>query len=213
MQSIITAGAYLLFYRRRSDRALGNQELRELVEGYRNDSGSVSDSSSGSRSPGGSQSPSDDGSRILGSGPRKGLSALAGGVAPRVSRGQDSLGNDLYSSAEESTSGSEDGGSEGKKFGLEHEDGGSQVDSFNKLTEPSWSFDAAHEMSQISSGNAAAAAEGGLFEGRCPWGDGMDIDPPFQFGLTSGCEGEDSSDDLPVVELRVGSEEVMPSDP
>ncbi|KXG48451.1 Peptidase C19, ubiquitin carboxyl-terminal hydrolase 2 [Penicillium griseofulvum] len=213
MQSMITAGAYLLFYRRRSDRALGNQELRELVEGYRNDSGSVSGSASGSRSPGGSQSPSDDGGRILGSAPRKGLSALAGGLAPRVSRGQDSLGNDLYSSAEESTSGSEDGGSEGKKFGLEHEDGGSQVDSFNKLTEPSWSFDAAHDMSQISSGNAAAAAEDGLFEGRCPWGDGMDIDPPFQFGLTSGGEGEDSSDDLPVVELRVGSEEVMPSDP
>ncbi|KAJ5189072.1 Peptidase C19 ubiquitin carboxyl-terminal hydrolase 2 [Penicillium cf. griseofulvum] len=212
MQSIVTAGAYLLFYRRRSDRALGNQELREMVEGYRNDSENISSSSSGSRSPGGSQSPSDDGGRILGDAPRKGLSGLAGaGVAPRVSRGQDSLGNDLYSSAEESTSGSEDGGSEGKKFGLEHEDGGSQVDSFSKLTEPSWSFDAAHDMSQISSGNAAA--EDGIFEGRCPCHHPMDIDPPFQFGLTSGGEGEDSSDDLPVVELRVGSEDVMPLDP
>ncbi|KAJ5384083.1 Peptidase C19 ubiquitin carboxyl-terminal hydrolase 2 [Penicillium concentricum] len=210
MQSIITAGAYLLFYRRRSDHALGNQELRELVEGYRNDSESVSGSSSGSRSPGGSQSPSEDGGRVLGGAPRKGSSALGGvGVAPRVSRGQDSLGNDLYSSAEESTSGSEDGGSEGKKFGLEHENGGSQVDSFSKLTEPSWSFDAAHDISQISSGNAAT--EDGVFEGRCPWGDGMDIDPPFQFGLTSGGEGDDSSDDLPVVELRVGSEDMMSS--
>ncbi|KAJ5513702.1 Peptidase C19 ubiquitin carboxyl-terminal hydrolase 2 [Penicillium fimorum] len=212
MQSIITAGAYLLFYRRRSDHALGNQELRELVEGYRKDSESVSSSSSGSRSPGGSQSPSEDGGRVLGGASRKGSSALAGaGVAPRVSRGQDSLGNDLYSSAEESTSGSEDEGSEGKKFGFEHENEGSQVDSFSKLTEPSWSFDAAHDMSQISSGNAAT--EDGVFEGPSPWGDDMDIDPPFQFGLTSGGEGEDSSDDLPVVELRVGSEDMMSSGP
>ncbi|KAI3229285.1 hypothetical protein DTO012A9_8635 [Penicillium roqueforti] len=113
MQSIITSGAYLLFYRRRSDRAFGNQELRDLVEGYRNRAGSVSGSSSGSRSPGGSQSPSEDGGRAIGSAPRKVSSALArAGVAPRVSRGQDSLGNDLYSSVEESTSGSEDGGSE-----------------------------------------------------------------------------------------------------
>ncbi|KOS43911.1 hypothetical protein ACN38_g5213, partial [Penicillium nordicum] len=205
MQSIITPGAYLLFYRRRSDRALGNQELRELVEGYRKSDASASSSSSGSRSPGGSQSPSRDGGRVIGGAPGKGSSALAGaGVAPRVSRGQDSLGNDLYSSAEEGTSGSEDGGgSEGKKIDFEHENGGSQVDSLNKLTEPSWSFDAAHDISQITSGNAAT--EDGIFEGRCPWSDGMDIDPQIQFGLTSGGEGEDSSDDLPVVELRVGS--------
>ncbi|OQE02724.1 hypothetical protein PENVUL_c039G03945 [Penicillium vulpinum] len=210
MQSIITAGAYLLFYRRRSDRALGNQELRELVEEYRNREASVSGSSSGSRSPG-SQSPSDGGGRVLGGAPRKGSSALAGaGVAPRVSRGQDSLGNDVYSSAEESTSGSEDGGSEGKKIGYEHENGGSQVDSLSKLTEPSWSFDAAHANSQISGGDAAT--EDGIFEGRCPWSDAMDIDPQFQFGLTSGGEGEDSSDDLPVVELRVGSEDMASSD-
>ncbi|CAI7660280.1 unnamed protein product [Penicillium viridicatum] len=213
MRSIITPGAYLLFYRRRSDRALGNQELRELVEGYRNSEGSVSGSSSRSHSPGGSQSPSGDGGRVLGGAPRKGSSALAGaGVAPRVSRGQDSLGNDLYSSAEESTSGSEDGGSEGKKIDFEHENGGSQVDSLSKLTEPSWSFDAAHDISQITGGNSAT--EDGIFEGRCPWGDGMDIDPHVQFGLTSGGEGEDSSDDLPVVELRVGSEDItMSSDP
>lgn len=214
MQSIITPGAYLLFYRRRSDRALGNQELRELVEGYRKSDASASSSSSGSRSPGGSQSPSRDGGRVIGGAPGKGSSALAGaGVAPRVSRGQDSLGNDLYSSAEEGTSGSEDGGgSEGKKIDFEHENGGSQVDSLNKLTEPSWSFDAAHDISQITSGNAAT--EDGIFEGRCPWSDGMDIDPQIQFGLTSGGEGEDSSDDLPVVELRVGSEDItMSSDP
>ncbi|OQE95619.1 hypothetical protein PENNAL_c0002G04706 [Penicillium nalgiovense] len=210
LQSIISSGAYLLFYRRRSDRALGNQELRELVEGYRNREASDSGSSSGSRSPGGSQSPSEDSGRVLGGAPRKGSSALArAGVAPRVSRGQDSLGNDLYSSAEESTSGSEEGGSEGKKIGFEHEDGGSQVDSLSKLTEPSWSFDAAHDISQITGGNAAT--EDGIFEGRCPWG-GMDIDPQFQLGLTSGGEGEDSSNDLPVVELRVRSEDVMSSD-
>ena len=212
MQSIITSGAYLLFYRRRSDRAFGNQELRDLVEGYRNRAGSVSGSSSGSRSPGGSQSPSEDGGRAIGSAPRKVSSALArAGVAPRVSRGPDSLGNDLYSSVEESTSGSEDGGSEGKKNGFEHENGGSQVDSLSKLTEPSWSFDAAHDISQIAGGNSAT--EDGVFEGRCPWGDGMGIDPQFQFGLTSGGEGEDSSDDLPVVELRVGSEDIMSLDP
>ena len=118
-----------------------------------------------------------------------------------MSRGQDSLGNDLYSSAEESTSDSEDGGSEGKKIDFEHENEGSQVDPLSKLTEPSWSFDAAHDISQITGGNAATE-------------DGMDIDPQFQFGLTSGGEGEDSSDDLPVVELRVGSEDiVMSSDP
>lgn len=212
MRSIITPGAYLLFYRRRSDHALGNQELRELVEGYRNSEASVSGGSSGSRSPGGSQSPSGDGGRVLGGAPRKGSAALAGaGVAPRVSRGQDSLGNDLYSSAEESTSDSEDGGSEGKKIDFEHENGGSQVDSLSKLTEPSWSFDAAHDISQITGGNAAT--EDGIFEGRCPWGDGMDIDPQFQLGLTSGGEGEDSSDDLPVMELRVGSEDIMSLDP
>lgn len=181
---------------------MGNQELRELVESYRNSEASVSGSSSPSRSPGGSQSPSGDGGRVLGGAPHKGSSALAGaGVAPRVSRGQDSLGNDLYSSAEESTSGSEDGGSEGKKIDFEHENEGSQVDPLSKLTEPSWSFDAAHDISQITGGNAATE-------------DGMDIDPQFQFGLTSGGEGEDSSDDLPVVELRVGSEDiVMSSDP
>ncbi|KGO77529.1 Peptidase C19, ubiquitin carboxyl-terminal hydrolase 2 [Penicillium italicum] len=212
MQSIITAGAYLLFYRRRSDHALGNRELRELVEGYRNREASVPGSPSRSRSPGGSQSHSEDGGRILGVGPRKGSSALGGAkVAPRVSRGQDSLGNDIYSSAEESTSGSEDSGSEGKKIDFEHENGGSQVDSLSKLTEPSWSFDAAHDISQITGGNAAT--EDGIFEGRCPWSDGMDIDPQFQLGLTSGGEGEDSSDDLPVVELRVGSEDMISSDP
>ncbi|KAJ5499354.1 Peptidase C19 ubiquitin carboxyl-terminal hydrolase 2 [Penicillium expansum] len=195
MQSIITAGAYLLFYRRRSDHALGNQELRELVEGYRNREASVPGSPSRSRSPGGSQSLSEDGGRILGLGPRKGSSALAGaGVAPR-----------------ESTSDSEDGGSEGKKIDFEHENGGSQVDSLSKLTEPSWSFDAAHDISQITGGNTAT--EDGIFEGRCSWGDGMDIDPQFQLGLTSGGEGEDSSDDLPVVELRVGSEDMMSEDP
>ncbi|CAP80915.1 Pc12g12880, partial [Penicillium rubens Wisconsin 54-1255] len=84
LQTIITSGAYLLFYRRRSDRALGNQELRELVERYRNQEASDSGSSSGSRSPGGSQSPSEDGGRVLGGAPRRGSSALAGaGVAPR----------------------------------------------------------------------------------------------------------------------------------
>ncbi|KAG0160963.1 hypothetical protein PDIDSM_8495 [Penicillium digitatum] len=212
LQSIITAGAYLLFYRRRSDHALGNQELRELVDSYRNREASISGSSSGSRSPGGSQSLSEDGGRNLGIPLRKGSSTLApAGVTPRVSRGQDSLGNDLYSSAEESTSGSEDGGSEGKKIDFEHENGGSQVDSLSKLTEPSWSFDAAHDSSQISGGNAAP--KDGIFVGRDPWGDGMDIDPQFQFGLTSGGEGEDSSDDLPVVELRVGSEDIMSPEP
>ncbi|KAF4760660.1 hypothetical protein HAV15_005894 [Penicillium sp. str.  len=160
IRSIITPGAYLLFYRRRSDRALGNQELRELVESYRNSEASVSGSSSPSRSPGGSQSPSGDGGRVLGGAPHKGSSALAGaGVAPR-----------------ESTSGSEDGGSEGKKIDFEHENEGSQVDPLSKLTEPSWSFDAAHDISQITGGNAATE-------------DGMDIDPQFQFGLTSGGEG------------------------
>lgn len=204
MDSIVSASAYLLFYRRRSDRALGNQELQELVESYRDNASTDSGNSSPSRSAHGSQSPEDGGRRLGGS------AALAkAGVAPRVSKGQDSLGNDIYSSADESTSGSEDGGSSGKKIDFEHEIGGSQADSFSKLTEPSWSFDDAHANSQITSGDATI--EGSHLRNRSS-GDPMEIDPPFQFGLASGEEEEDSSDELPVVELRVGSEEMMSSD-
>ncbi|KAJ5773808.1 Peptidase C19 ubiquitin carboxyl-terminal hydrolase 2 [Penicillium paradoxum] len=182
LDSIISAGAYLLFYRRRSDRALGNQELQELVESYRDNSSSDSAGSSASRSAHGSQSPDDGGRRLGGPAP-----LARAKVAPRVCKGQDSLGNDIYSSAEESTSDSEDGGSSGKKIDFEHETGGSQVESLSKLTEPSWSFDDAHADSQITSGNSAT--EDGHLDGHVPWGDPMDIDQPFQFGLTSGGGG------------------------
>jgi ubiquitin carboxyl-terminal hydrolase 4/11/15 len=192
----VSPGAYLLFYRRRTDRALGNPELRKLVESYQNSPESDSESSAGSCSPRRSQSPSSDGGRAR------------AGKAPRVSRGQDSLGNDLYSSAEESTEGSEDGGSEGKRTDFEHESRRSHADSLSMLTEPSWSFDDAHADLQMASPDAATD---GNLGGRRSWGEPMNVDPPFQYELTGG-EDEDSSDELPVVELRVGSEDNMSLD-
>ncbi|KAJ5550357.1 Peptidase C19 ubiquitin carboxyl-terminal hydrolase 2, partial [Penicillium sp. DV-2018c] len=195
-RSLVAEEAYLLFYRRRSDRPLGNSALRDLVESYQNKNtpGSDYESSTESCSSSRPQSPCSDGSE-------------AGSVEapPRLSRGQDSLGNDLYSPDEESTDSSEDSDSEGKKVDFEHESQPSQAGPLGMLAEPSWSFDDAHADLQMV--NPDAEPNDDNLEETRSLGEPVDIDPSLQYELTPGGEEDDSSDELPVVELHVESED------
>ncbi|KAL1884440.1 hypothetical protein Plec18167_002028 [Paecilomyces lecythidis] len=73
-QKVITSAAYLLFYRRRSDRPLGGKVLEEIVESATRGEATDSDSQSDSRAP----SPSGEGRRLGGSSRNGSSSALAG---------------------------------------------------------------------------------------------------------------------------------------
>ncbi|EAW14313.1 putative ubiquitin-specific protease UBP12 [Aspergillus clavatus NRRL 1] len=72
-QSVVTPAAYLLFYRRRSDRPLGGKVLEEITESSTRPA-SENNSPAGSRG----QSPSGDGRRLGGSSRNGSSSALAG---------------------------------------------------------------------------------------------------------------------------------------
>jgi ubiquitin carboxyl-terminal hydrolase 4/11/15 len=226
-ESMIGSNAYLLFYRRRSERPLGNQELQELVDAYKNPSGGESGSSS-------SSSPTGEGQRLGGSSRNGSSSGLVGAeAAPQVGNGlrvENLAANDEYSSTDESDAGSED--DEGMKLtsnGMQN--GGQQFGIFQR---PSWSFDnstSAHDISQITPGNASAD-EDGLFDeidsNQAVGDDDMDLDTRMneledsQPALTSQGEAsfedvtnlmdDDSSDEMPVVELRVGEDDKMASD-
>jgi ubiquitin carboxyl-terminal hydrolase 4/11/15 len=228
-ESMIGANAYLLFYRRRSERPLGNQELQELVDAYKNPSGGESDSSS-------SSSPTGEGQRLGGSSRNGSSSGLAGAAAaPQVGNGLrvENLGaNDEYSSTDESAGSEDDEGMKLTSNGFQ--DGGHQ---FGTLQGPTWSFNnatSAHDLSQITHGNASAD-EAGLFDdddeidsNLAVGDDTMELDTRMnelndsEPALTSPGEAsfedvtnlmdDDSSDDMPVVELRVGEDDKMASD-
>lgn len=230
-QTMIAASAYLLFYRRRSERPLGNKELQELVEAYKNPPGGES----GTSSP--SQSPTGDGQR-LGDSSRNGSSSALGGagVAPRAGNGspvENREANDEYSTTDDSDADSEDG--EGMKLTTNgRETPGQASDPLDFSQEPSWSFGnltGAHAISQITPGNASLD-ESGLFDddeidSNLAVGDD-DLDPDTRmaeledshsvqpdgtsFEDVSHLMDDDSDDELPVVELRVGDEDKMASD-
>ncbi|CAG8318869.1 unnamed protein product [Penicillium salamii] len=230
-QTMIAASAYLLFYRRRSERPLGNKELQELVESYKNPPGGES----GTSSP--PQSPTGDGQR-LGDSSRNGSSSALGGagVAPRAGNGspvENREANDEYSTTDDSDADSEDG--EGMKLTNNgRETPGQASDPLDFSQEPSWSFGnltGAHAISQITPGNASLD-ESGLFDddeidSNLAVGDD-DLDPDTRmteledshsvqpdgtsFEDFSHLMDDDSDDELPVVELRVGDEDKMASD-
>jgi len=230
-QSMVAASAYLLFYRRRSERPLGNQELQELVEAYKNPSGGESGSSSSS------QSPTGEGQRLGGSSRNGSSSGLAGaGAALQAGNGlqtENAAANDEYSTTDDSDSSSEDG--EGMKLtnnGIE--DGGRQFHHLGIFQGPSWSFDnatSAHDISQITPGNASVD-EDGLFDeidsNLAVDDDDMDLDTRMNdledshptltsqnepsFEDFSNLMDDESSEELPVVELRVGDEDKLTSD-
>lgn len=160
-QSVVTSSAYLLFYRRRSDRPLGGKILEEITE---SSTRPVSESESESRG----QSPSGNGQRLDGSSRNGSSSALAGvGAAHQPGDGGLPTGaqaknrnddsppeySDHPSSGEKRLDG--DNRLEGMIFDDEPEFGyGGQSDPFRLHSQPPfWSFDAdtdAHGQSQMT---------------------------------------------------------------
>ncbi|CAG8127334.1 unnamed protein product [Penicillium olsonii] len=231
-QTMIASSAYLLFYRRRSERPLGNKELQELVEAYKNPPGSES----GASSP--TQSPTGEGQRLGDSSRNGSSSALVGaGAAPRAGNGspvENPGASEEYSTTDDSDADSDDGqGMRLTNNGLEAL--GQASDPLDFSQEPSWSFGnltGAHAISQITPGNAPLD-DSGLFDdddeidSNLAVGDD-DLDPDTRmieledshsvhpdrasFEDVSHLMDDDSDDELPVVELRVGDEDKMASD-
>ncbi|THC95400.1 hypothetical protein EYZ11_005124 [Aspergillus tanneri] len=160
-QSVVTSSAYLLFYRRRSDRPLGGKILEEITESSTRQ-GSESDSTSESRG----QSPSGDGLRLGGSSLNGSSSASAGvGAAHQSGDGGLRVGahgknggdesppeysNDL-TSREKSFGG--DNRLEGMNFDEDEPSDGAQSNPFRFPSPPSWSFNRvleAHGPSQMT---------------------------------------------------------------
>ncbi|KAL4897954.1 hypothetical protein BDV59DRAFT_190716 [Aspergillus ambiguus] len=157
-QSVVTSSAYLLFYRRRSDRPLGGKILEEITE---SSTRPVSESESESRG----QSPSGNGQRLGGSSHNGSSSALVGAAAAhqpgngglRTGAQVDSQNDDSppeYSDrpspGEERLDG--DNRLEGMNFDDEFGYGG-QPEPFRFSQQPFWSFDRdtdAHGQSQMT---------------------------------------------------------------
>jgi ubiquitin carboxyl-terminal hydrolase 4/11/15 len=237
---MISSNAYLLFYRRRSARPLGNEELQELVESYKTPSADGGDSST-------SQSPSGDG---LGASSRNGSSSALPGAGASHPAGNGGLrannvgmeenDDDEYSTDDDSDTGFENGESEGMTLTnnedeSEHEDEGHpSQDPLSIFKEPSWSFDQAteaHDIPQMTPANTSHDDDG-LFDDNdstVAVGDKMDVDnrlhdldesttsgPTPKTGTSfedvSNMMDDESSDELPVVELRVSDEDKMISD-
>ncbi|KAJ5129913.1 Peptidase C19 ubiquitin carboxyl-terminal hydrolase 2 [Penicillium bovifimosum] len=167
---LVDESAYLLFYRRRSDRPLGSSELRALVQSYQKSPESDGESSAGSSSAESSAGPSSPRRSLS---PSSDSSQTGAEQTPRVSRGQDSLGNDLYSSSEESSESSE------------------EDDDDNDETEDLETTNDDLETTNDDLGSQRSSAEP------------VDV----QHELTPGREEDESSDELPVVELHVEESE------
>ncbi|KAL5361086.1 hypothetical protein BJX96DRAFT_151378 [Aspergillus floccosus] len=160
-QSVVTSSAYLLFYRRRSDRPLGGKILEEITE---SSTRPVSESESESRG----QSPSGNGQRLDGSSRNGSSSALAGvGAAHQPGDGGLPTGTQAKNRNDDSPPEYSDHPSSGEKrldgdnrlegmiFDDEPEFGyGGQSDPFRFHSQPPfWSFDAdtdAHGQSQMT---------------------------------------------------------------
>lgn len=231
-QTIVSAEAYVLFYRRRSEKPLGNPELQELVEAYRNSSDGESGSSSRSQScTGDGPHPADSSHTGSSSASAEAKAASQAGISLRMGRSAD----DEYSTTDGSDANSGDG--EGMKLtsdGLEN--GGQMSDPLDIFQEPSWSFDnltSAHALSQITPGNASLDDSGLFDDDEIDSNlavDDHDMDPDTRmtelgdahsvltsqggasFEDVSHIMEDDSDDELPVVELRVGDDDKMTSD-
>ena len=158
-QNAVTSSAYLLFYRRRSDRPLGGKILEEITESSTRPASSESDSQEESRPP----SPSGEGRRLGGSSRNGSSSALAGvGAAHQSGDGGLRIGaqknRDEDNPPEYSNSpsyGERSMGGTGMNFDDEDEFGsGALGDPFRVSNLPSWSFnrvtDAHHDPSQMT---------------------------------------------------------------
>ncbi|PWY89598.1 UCH-domain-containing protein [Aspergillus sclerotioniger CBS 115572] len=160
-QSVVTSSAYLLFYRRRSDRPLGGKVLEEVTEASTR---ANSDMESQTESRG--QSPSGEGRRLGGSS-RNGSSSALPGVAAAHQSGDGGLptGTQPKSGDEDSPPDYSNSPSFGERSlgrtprleGMNFEDeeigDDAQPSSFRPMDTPSWSFSRvsdAHGPSQMT---------------------------------------------------------------
>ncbi|QMW29025.1 hypothetical protein G4B84_004360, partial [Aspergillus flavus NRRL3357] len=160
-QSVVTSAAYLLFYRRRSDRPLGGKILEEITE---SSTRPVSEAGSPSESRG--QSPSGDGRRLGGSSRNGSSSVLTGvGAAHQEGDGGSRTGTQAKNRDETAppgytnspTSGEKSVGKEHRLEGMSFDEAefgdGAQSDPFRFPSPPSWSFNRvpdAHGRSQMT---------------------------------------------------------------
>ncbi|KAJ9369323.1 hypothetical protein DTO282E5_5985 [Paecilomyces variotii] len=176
-QKVITSAAYLLFYRRRSDRPLGGKVLEEIVESATRGGATDSDSQTDSRAP----SPSGEDRRLGGSSRNGSSSALAGvGAAHQAGDGGSQAVTQVRSVEADDDDDMPPGyfnGLPSGEQGLEHADrlegmdledeyfgGEMRPNPLNFPTEPLWSFDRAsdaHGPSQMT-----AAPPGSYFDGE-----------------------------------------------
>ncbi|KKK14034.1 putative ubiquitin C-terminal hydrolase, partial [Aspergillus rambellii] len=161
-QSVVTSSAYLLFYRRRSDRPLGGKILEEITESSTRPGSEGSDSQEESRGP----SPSGEGRRLGGSSRNGSSSALAGvGAAHQLGDGGLRIGTQMKSRDDDippEYSNSPSYGErslgrtnrlEGMNFDDEDFGSGALANSFRSPSPPSWSFKRvtdAHSALQIT---------------------------------------------------------------
>lgn len=199
-QSVVTSSAYLLFYRRRSDRPLGGKALHDIASSFRK---AIDDPESQADSR--AQSPSGEGRRLGGSSRNGSSSALAGvgaahqaGVGGLRTAGTRAKNGDSGSSPPPDYSQAANG-QEGMLFDEDDEIGGG-VPTKNPLraaNEPSWSFSQgmeAHGPSQMT-----AAAPHRELGPRSIDGDGEELIDDAASDEAVG--GDDMSDS----ELQVGS--------
>ncbi|GFF33414.1 probable ubiquitin carboxyl-terminal hydrolase 12 [Aspergillus udagawae] len=165
-QSVVTPAAYLLFYRRRSDRPLGGKILEEIAESSTRPA-SEDNSPAGSRG----QSPSGNGRRLGGSSRNGSSSALAGvGAAHQAgdgglrtgirARNEDSDDDDDESPPDYSDSPAAGEQSlakanrlEGMSFDEDEFGDGAYANPLPYSSQPTWSFDRvtdAHGLSQMT---------------------------------------------------------------
>ncbi|KAE8147670.1 hypothetical protein BDV25DRAFT_159842 [Aspergillus avenaceus] len=160
-QSVVTPAAYLLFYRRRSERPLGGKILEDITE-----SSTRPASEAGSPSESRGQSPSGDGRRLGGSSRNGSSSALTGaGAAHQQGDGGSRTGTQAKNGDDASppgytnspTSGEKRIGKEKQLEGMSFDEvefgDGAQSDPFRFPSPPSWSFSRvpdAHGPSQMT---------------------------------------------------------------
>ncbi|KAL4803450.1 hypothetical protein BDV18DRAFT_153729 [Aspergillus unguis] len=218
-QNAVTSSAYLLFYRRRSDRPLGGKVLEEITESSTRP-GSESDSQEESRGP----SPSGEGRRLGGSSRNGSSSALAGvGAAHQLGDGglrigtQKNRDDDSPPGYSNSPSyGERSLGGTGMNYNDEEDDFGSGPGAlgnpFRLSDPPSWSFnrvtDAHHGFSQMTTELPGSLSDDDLLDNdndsnkAVGGGDMSDTDlhmasladsPPFQGPVHPGTPLEESA--------------------
>ncbi|PYH94626.1 UCH-domain-containing protein [Aspergillus ellipticus CBS 707.79] len=195
-QSVVTSSAYLLFYRRRSERPLGGKVLEEITEASTRPN-SDTESQAESRGP----SPSGEGRRLGGSSRHGSSSALTGVGAAHQSgdgglrTGTQAKNEDEDSPPEYSNSpafGERSLGRATRQEGMDFEDeefgDGAQPSPFRSEAAPSWSFSRvtdAHGPSQMTTANT----------------DDEDVDDNASNQAVGGDDGDVSDTDLRMASL------------